>query len=321
MATSAVTEQVQRGRPRARGYWSDLMVQIWNHRLLYLMLLLPFAYFFVFRFYPMLGNVIAFKKYQVANGIWGSPWIGFDHFRSLFNDQMFMRALWNTVQIAFWRLLITFPAPILLALFLNEVHHMFYKRFVQTVVYVPYFLSWVIYASILYIVLSPANGLINVMLANLGLDKIPFFQKPEYFQPLVIISSLLKETGWAAVIYLATISGIDPTLYEAAVMDGANRWKLMRHITLPGLALTIATLLILQIGYFLNVGFEQIFVMQNSIVLSTGDIIETYIYRVGVQRARFDFTTAAGLLNGMVGLVLVVTADRIAKKMDLPGIF
>ena len=312
---------MEQNRTRTRGYWSHLATQIWGQRLLYLMFLLPFAYFVVFRFYPMLGNVIAFKKYQFANGIWGSPWVGLDHFRSLFSDQMFMRALWNTVQIAFWRLLITFPAPIILALFLNEVHHMAYKRFVQTVVYVPYFLSWVIYAAILYIVLSPANGLINVVIASLGLEKIPFFQKPEFFQPLVIISSLLKETGWAAVIYLATISTIDPTLYEAAAMDGANRWKLMRHITLPGLATTIATLLILQIGYFLNVGFEQIFVLQNSIVLTTGDIIETYIYRVGVQRARFDFTTAAGLLNGIVGLVLVVGADRIAKKRDLPGIF
>lgn len=312
---------MQQNRTRTRGYWSNLAQQIWNHRLLYLMFLLPFAYFAVFRFYPMLGNVIAFKAFSVRNGIWGSEWVGMAHFQSLFNDQMFMRALWNTVQIAFWRLLITFPAPIILALFLNEVHHMFYKRFVQTVVYIPYFLSWVIYASILYIVLSPANGLVNIMLANLGLDKIPFFQRPEFFQPLVIISSVLKETGWAAVIYLATISGIDPTLYEAASIDGANRWKMMRHITLPGLALTIATLLILQIGYFLNVGFEQIFVMQNSIVLSTGDIIETYIYRIGVQRARFDLTTAAGLLNGVVGLILVVGADRAAKKMDLPGIF
>jgi len=321
VATSSVSKPVQQNQPRVLSYWSDLAIQVWNHRLLYLMFLLPFAFFFVFRFYPMLGNVIAFKKYQVGNGIWGSPWIGLGHFKSLFNDQMFMRALWNTVQIALWRLLITFPAPILLALFLNEVHHMFYKRFIQTVIYVPYFLSWVIYASILYIVLSPANGLINVLLASLGMDKIPFFQKPEYFQPLVILSSVLKETGWAAVIYLATISGIDPTLYEAAVMDGANRWKLMWHITLPGISLTIATLLILQIGYFLNVGFEQIFVMQNSIVLSTGDIIETYIYRVRVQRARFDFTTAAGLLNGVVGLFLVVGADRNAKRMDLPGIF
>lgn len=321
MATSAVFKQIGQNRPRARGYWNALTGQIWNNRLLYLMFLLPLAYFLVFRFYPMLGNVIAFKKYQFANGIWGSPWVGLGHFKSLFADQMFMRALWNTVQIALWRLLIIFPAPILLALFLNEVHNMAYKRFIQTVVYIPYFLSWVIYAAILYIVMSPASGLINVLLASLGFDKIPFFQKPEFFQPLVILSSLSKETGWAAVIYLATISSIDPTLYEAAAMDGANRWNLMRHITLPGLSTTIATLLILQIGYFLNVGFEQIFVMQNSIVLTTGDIIETYIYRVGVQRARFDFTTAAGLLNGVVGFVLVVSADRIAKKMDLPGIF
>lgn len=321
MATSAVSDNLKRKQPRTRGYWSDLAVRMWNQRLLYLMLLLPFAYFFLFRFYPMAGNVIAFKKFHLAKGLMGSPWVGFDHFRALFSDSMFMRALWNTVDIALLRLLITFPAPILLALFLNEVNHMVYKRFVQTVVYVPHFLSWVIYAAILYIVLSPANGLINAVLAQMGFEKIAFFQKPELFQPLVILSAVLKETGWAAIIYLATISTIDPTLYEAAVMDGANRWKLMRHITLPGLSLTIATLLLLQIGYFLNVGFEQIFVMQNSIVLTTGDIIETYMYRVGIQRARFDITTAAGLFNGVVGLVMVVGADRIAKRMGLPGIF
>lgn len=154
-----------------------------------------------------------------------------------------------------------------------------------------------------------------------GERRYPFFQKPELFQPIVIISDLLKETGFLAIIYLASISSIDPTLYEAAVMDGANRWHLMRHVALPGLRVTIITLFILQIGFFLNVGFEQIFVLQNAMVLSTADIIETFIYRTGIQRARFDFTTAAGLFNGLVGMVLVLVADRMAKRMDLPGIF
>lgn len=321
MATSAVSQVKPHAHPAKQSYWRELGVKMWNHRFLYLMLLPPILFFIVFRYYPIAGSVIAFKKFQPLGGIWGSPWVGLQHFEALFTDPNFSRVLWNTVWIALLKLLITFPAPIVLALFLNEINHQFYKRFLQTIVYAPHFMSWVIYGAILYIVLSPANGLINNLIAMTGGEKIPFFQLPQYFVPLVLISSLLKETGFLAVIYLATISSIDPTLYEAAIMDGANRWQLMRHVTLPGLRVTIITLFILQIGFFLNVGFEQIFIMQNAMILSTADIIETFIYRVGIQRARFDFTTAAGLFNGLVGMVMVLVADRVAKRMDLPGIF
>jgi putative aldouronate transport system permease protein len=321
VATSAVSQVNRSARHAKRGYWRELGTKMWNHRYLYLMLLLPIIFFIVFRYYPIAGNVIAFKKFQPLSGIWGSPWVGLKHFEDLFSDPTFGRVLWNTVWIALLKLLIAFPAPIALALFLNEINHLFYKRFLQTIVYAPHFMSWVIYGAILYIVLSPANGLVNNIIAGMGGDKIPFFQRPELFVPIVVISSLLKETGFLAVIYLATISSIDPTLYEAAIIDGGNRWQLMRHVTLPGLRVTIITLFILQIGFFLNVGFEQIFILQNAMVLSTGDIIETFIYRVGIQRARFDFTTAAGLFNGLVGMVMVLAADRAAKRMDLPGIF
>lgn len=294
---------------------------MWNHRYLYLMLLPPILYFLIFRYYPIAGSVIAFKKFQPLGGIWGSPWVGFEHFVDLFSDPNFLRVLRNTVWIAILKLLIVFPAPILLALFLNEITQLTYKRFLQTIVYAPHFMSWVIYGAILYIVLSPANGLVNNLIAMTGAEKIAFFQQPQFFVPIVLVSSLLKETGFLAVIYLATISSIDPTLYEAAIMDGANRWQLMRHVTLPGLRMTIITLLILQIGFFLNVGFEQIFILQNAMILSTADIIETFIYRVGIQRARFDFTTAAGLFNGVIGMIMVLIADRTAKRMGLPGIF
>lgn len=322
MATSAVSEKkLEAVSSQKKGYWRNLATRIWNYRYLYLMLIPPLVFYAVFRFYPMFGNIIAFKKYQFTHGIWGSPWVGFTHFEALFTDPVFLRVLRNTLSIASLKLLIVFPAPIILALFINEIGHMLYKRVIQTIVYVPHFLSWVIYGAILYIVLSPANGLINNFIAMLGFEKIAFFQQPGLFQPIVILSDLLKETGFLAIIYLATISAIDLTLYEAAIIDGANRWQLMRHITLPGLALTIVTLFILQIGFFLYVGFEQIFVLQNAMVLTTADIIETFIYRVGIQRARFDFTTAAGLFNGLVGMVMVLIADRIAKKMDLPGIF
>jgi putative aldouronate transport system permease protein len=294
---------------------------LWLYRYLYLMLVPPFLFFGVFRFFPMLGNIIAFKDYQLDLGIWGSPWVGTDQFQLLFSDELFMRSLWNTISIAVLKLIFVFPASLVLALFINEVRLLFFKRTVQTIVYAPYFLSWVIYAAILYVVLSPVNGMVNNILAALGLDKIPFFQRPELFQPLVIVSSILKEAGWGAVIYLASISSIDPQLYEAAHIDGANRWQLMRHVTLPGLSATIVTLLILQLGWFLSVGFPQIFIMQNNIVLPTGDIIETFIYRVGILRGRFDFTTAAGLFNSAVGMMLVLTADRIAKRMGMRGIF
>ena len=306
--------------PRTRARTRSRRVDVWQHRYLYLMLLLPMVYFTVFRFYPILGNVMAFKDYRLASGIWGSPWVGFKHFEALFSDEFFLRALRNTIAIAVLKLIFVFPAPIILALFINEVGAFLYKRFLQTVVYAPHFLSWVIYAAILYIVLSPTNGLVNNILAALGFPKTPFFQVPAFFQPLVIVSSILKESGWAAVIYLASIATIDPQLYEAAIIDGANRWQLMRHVTLPGLATTIMTLLLLQLGFFLSVGFAQIFIMQNNIVLQNGDIIETFIYRTGIQRGRFDYTTAAGLFNSAVGLALVLVADRIAKRRGLGGI-
>lgn len=321
MAQTAVSKPMIKSRTHHKGYWTALAIRVWNYRLLYLMLLAPMAFFVVFRYYPILGNVIAFKQFKALDGIWGSQWVGLKHFDALFHDPSFKRALINTTVIALLKLLIVFPAPIIFALFVNEVGHKYFKGFIQTVVYAPHFLSWVIYGAILYILLSPANGLVNNVLILMGFDKIAFFQKPELFQPIVVISSLLKETGFLAIIYLAAISAIDPTLYEAAIMDGANRWQLMRFVTLPGLRSTIITLFILQIGFFLNVGFEQVFVLQNAMVLSTADIIETFIYRVGIQKARFDFTTAAGLFNGLVGMGLVLIADRLAKKMDLPGIF
>lgn len=311
----------ERAPTRPRSGWRYLPLSLWRYRYLYLMLIPPFAFFTIFRFYPMAGNVLAFKNYQQDLGIWGSPWVGTRQFQVLFSDELFMRSLWNTVSIASLKLIFVFPASIILALFINEIRVLIYKRVLQTIVYAPYFLSWVIYAAILYVVLSPVNGMVNNVLALLGLDKIPFFQRPDLFQPLVIASSILKEAGWGAVIYLASISSIDPQLYEAAHIDGANRWQLMRHVTVPGLAATIVTLLILQLGWFLSVGFAQIFIMQNNIVLPTGDIIETFIYRVGILRGRFDFTTAAGLFNSAVGMVLVLSADRLAKRLGQRGIF
>jgi putative aldouronate transport system permease protein len=321
MTTSAVSTRAIGGITKRKGLVRGLLVPLWRYRLLYLMVLPSLLFYAAFRFYPLLGNIIAFKDYRLSKGIWGSPWVGLAHFRALFGDALFVRALRNTASIGSLKLLINFPAPIALALLLNEIRVLSYKRVIQTIIYVPHFLSWVIYAAVLYIILSPTTGLVNTFLAALGFEKIFFFQQPALFQPIVVISSILKESGWAAIIYLAAISAINPELYEAAAIDGGNRWQMMRHITLPGIAFTIVTLFILQIGYFLNVGFAQVFVLQNPMVYSTGDIIETFIYRVGISRARFDFTCAAGLFNSVVGMIMVLVTDRLARRMDLPGIF
>ena len=311
-----------RGATRSQSMsWEEQAGQLWRYRYLYLMLIPPFIYFFAFRFYPLLGNVMAFKNYRLNLGIWGSPWVGLDQFKALFGDEIFMRALWNTVAIGVEKLVFVFPSAIILAIFLNEITWVAYKSVLQTVVYAPYFLSWVIYAAILYLLLSARNdGMMNNILVALGFPRVAFFNTPGLFQPIVIISSILKESGWAAVIYLAAISAIDTPLYEAAVIDGANRWQLIRHVTLPGISTTIMTLLILQLGWFLSVGFIQVFILQNNIVLTTGDIIETFIYRVGIQQARFDYTTAAGLFNSTVGMFLVLISDWVAKRMGLQGI-
>lgn len=302
------------------GVLGRVAIALWRYRYLYSMLLPSLVFYSLFRFYPMLGNIIAFKSYKPFLGIWGSPWVGLEHFHRLFGDPLFIRALRNTAIIGFMKLVFTFPAPLILALFINEVRFMLYKRVVQTVVYVPHFLSWVIYAAILYIIFSPANGFVNNILVSLGFRKVHFFEKPQFFQPLVIISSILKESGWGAIIYLAAISAINPDLYEAAALDGASRWQVMRYVTMPGLAFTIVVLFIIQIGYFLNVGFEQVFVLQNPMVYTTGDIIETFIYRIGILQARFDFTTAAGFFNALVGMVMVLVADRLAKRWGYSGL-
>lgn len=294
--------------------------KIRRHFVLYVMLALPVLYYVVFQYIPLLGNVIAFEDYRLAGGIFGSPWVGLKHFQEAFADPMFGRAFRNTVEIGFLKLIFYFPAPIVLALLLNEVGSALFKRTIQTLVYLPNFLSWVIFGSLMYILLSPGVGPVNVGIQALGLPSIAFMNRADLFQPLVVASEILKSSGWAAIIYLAALTGVDPQLYEAAAIDGAGRWQIMRHVTIPGIAMVIATMFILQAGHFMYVGFDQIFVLQNPITLPTGDIIDTLVYRVGIRQARFDFTTAIGMFNGVIGFTLLFVVDRIAKRLDHPGI-
>lgn len=287
-----------------------------------LALLLPgLLYFIIYKYVPLLGSVIAFQEFSPFLGFRDSPWVGWAHFQKLFNNKEIVRVLWNTLQISFLQIVFAFPAPILLALMLNEVRREAYKRLIQSIVYLPHFLSWVIIVGISVIFLR-SGGMINSFLDGvLGWSKIPFLTDPAFFKPLIVLQVIWKESGWGTVIFLAALAGISPALYEAAVMDGANRWRRIWHITLPGLRSTIVILLILRLGNVLDTGFEQIFLMLNPFTMETGNVLDTYVYFKGIVGSEFSFATAVGLFKGGVGLVLVVAANRLAKRFGEEGLY
>ncbi|WP_010277610.1 ABC transporter permease [Paenibacillus senegalensis] len=287
-----------------------------------LLLMLPgLLYFLIYKYLPLLGSVIAFQDYSPFLGIFNSPWAGMKHFAAIFDDSEIVRVLWNTLNISFLQILFAFPAPIVLALMLNEVRHELFKRVIQSIVYLPHFLSWVIIAGITVIFLR-SGGLVNTFLDQvLGASKIPFLTDPAFFKPLVVLQVIWKEAGWGTVIFLAALAGINPSLYEAAVMDGASRWRRIWHITLPGLRSTIVILLILRLGNVLDSGFEQIFLMLNPFTMETGNVLDTYVYFKGIIDTNFSFATAVGLFKGAVGLILVVAANRIAKRFGEEGLY
>ena len=292
-----------------------------SHWDLYLMLLPGLVYFAVYKYLPMWGIVIAFQEYSVFSGIRGSEWVGLSHFREMFANDDFYKILTNTLLISVYKLFWGFPVPIVLAIMMNEVRHMLYKRSIQTLLYLPHFLSWIIIGGILIPVLSPTTGIVNSLLKALGFEPIYFLTSPEWFRTILVVSDIWKEAGWGAIIYLAALAGIDPQLYEAAVVDGANKWKQLIHITLPSLTGVIVILFLLRLGHVLDVGFEQIFVLYNPLVYDVSDVIETYVYRNGIQQAKYSFTTAVGLFKAVVGLILVVLANRGAKKLGHEGIW
>jgi len=281
------------------------------------------VYFIIFKYVPMAGLTMAFKDFQIAKGIWASPWVGFKYFEKAFNSRTFMRAFGNTLSISFLKILIGFPMPIILALMLNEVRSQRYKKIIQTVSYLPHFLSWVVVAGFLTQLLSPNNGAINYALTNFfGLEKPIFFLGDNaYFRGTLIVSDIWKDVGWGSVLYIATIAGISPELYEAAVVDGANRWQRLWNITIPSLMPTITIMLILRVGSVLDAGFDQVFNLYNSAVYKTGDIIDTFVYRYGLGDMQYSFSTAVGLFKNVIGFVLVVTTNTITNKINGSGIW
>ncbi len=285
-----------------------------NHWQLYVMLAPTIIWLITFLYTPMYGLQIAFKDYSLFRGVSGSPWVGFEHFNTLFDNQQFLRALKNTVVISFLSLCFGFPIPILLALMFNEILNQGFKKTAQTIVYLPHFISSVIIAGIVITAFSPSAGIVNTVLEYFGFDSVYFLTRPEWFRPIFIGSSIWQEAGFSSIVFLAAIAGVSPTLYESAVIDGASRWQMMWKITIPSIMSTIIIMLIIRIGNLLEVGFEMIILLYQPATYQTADVINTFIYRQGIQTGNYDLAAAAGLFNAVIAFILVIAANSLAKR-------
>ncbi|MGC5772987.1 sugar ABC transporter permease [Paenibacillus pabuli] len=281
---------------------------------LYSLLILPIIYLIIFKYGPMLGNVIAFRRFVPGGSIFGETWVGLRYFQMFIQDPTFWKVFGNTLMLGGLALLFTFPVPIIFALLLNEVKSKRFKKFVQTASYLPHFLSIVIVAGMV-LQLTAVNGSINGLVSFFTGDSIPFMQRAEWFRTIYITSEVWQGMGWGAILYLAALTTIDDSLYEAARIDGANRWKQTIHVTIPGILPTIVTLLILNMGNFLAVGFEKILLLYNPLIYETSDVISTYLYRVGLQSSNFSYATAIGLFESIIGLILVFSVNAISRRL------
>lgn len=311
--------QEVRSRPRPSA-WRRTLTKIWRHWTLYLLLLPGVLFFLVYIYVPLLGNIIAFQDFSPFRGFFNSPWVGLKHFQRLFTDPDVRRVIWNTVSLSGLQIVLAFPIPIILALMLNEARNEFFKRTVQSIIYLPHFISWVIIVGIWFQIFG-SRGLVNQGLLEWGLTPANFLTSAEWFRPMFVLQTIWKESGWGTIIFLAALTGIDPQFYEAAAIDGANRWQRLWYITLPGITPVILIVLILRLGNVLNVGFEHVFLLLNSGTEPVAQVLDTFVYFRGIQQGNFSFATAVGLLKGVVGLGLVVTANRLAKRFGEGGIF
>lgn len=303
---------------------SSLLKKIKKYKVVYLLLLPTVISCFIFNYIPMSGVLMAFKQYRVGQGfaaIFTSPNVGFMHFKRLFTSYYFYTIMRNTLLISFYKIIFVFPAPIIFALLLNELSSRKFKRIVQTVTYLPNFLSTVVVSGLVIAFLSPTYGLLNSVIHSLGYDPIFFLGDARYFRSIIVIIDAWKSTGWSAIIYLAAITSIDQEIYEAARIDGASKFKQIWHITLPELSNLIILLFILRIGDILNAGFDMIFLLYSPPVYSVGDIIDTYVYREGLVNSSFSFSTAVNLFKSVAGFILIVVTNKIANKFGKQGIW
>lgn len=296
--------------------WRDAKKYLYKSRYLYLMLTPMLCYYLIFEYFPMYGSIIAFKDFNPFQGIFGSPWVGFKYFEQFFQSVYFWRLIRNTLLINVYYLMVGFTAPIILALMINEIRAKIFKRTVQTIVYMPHFLSIVVVSGMIFSFLSPRTGLVNLLITMLGGKPISFLTEPNWFSTIYVWSGVWQEAGWGSIIYLAALTSIDPQLYEAAKVDGASRWQQLLRITIPSLIPVITIMFILRMGRMMNVGFEKIMLLYNPVTYETADVISTYVYRRGILGAEFSFSTAVGLFNSVINFTLLITFNYLSKKFN-----
>ncbi|MDQ0896741.1 MULTISPECIES: sugar ABC transporter permease [unclassified Paenibacillus] len=292
-----------------------ILIDIRKNKLLYVMLCPVLLYYVIFHYGPMYGAIIAFKDFSPRLGIWGSDWVGFEHFQAFFTGPYFWRTIKNTILISFYQLLFGFPAPIVLALLLNEVRHALFKRTVQTITYMPHFISLVVICGIIKD-FTVSDGVMNDIIVFFGGERTTFLLEPSFFRSVYVTSGVWQHIGWGTIIFLAALTGIDQEQYEAAKIDGAGRWKQMTNVTLPGLMPTIIILLILEVGRMMNIGFEKIILLYNPGTYETADVISSYVYRVGLQDFNYSFSSAVGLFNSVINFILLICSNWLSRKFN-----
>ncbi|MFD1175051.1 ABC transporter permease [Paenibacillus puldeungensis] len=297
-----------------------MFTKLAKYRWQYLMILPAVVLLLLFNYIPMAGIQVAFKNFHLGTTMWNSPWVGTENFSFLQDDQFWL-VVRNTIYIAVLKFIFGFPAPIILALLINELRHNGFKRFVQSVSYLPHFFSWIVVAYILQSFLTMDGGLVNAIIVKLGGDPIFFLGSTTWFRPIIVVSSLWKEIGWNTILYLAAITAIDPQLYEAAKVEGAGKWAQMRHITLPGIKPTISIILILSMPSLIAVGMDQIYPLMNAANQPVADVLDTYILRSGLQQGYFGMATAVGLLSSLISLILVVSTNQLSRKVNEEGLW
>ena len=305
-------KEIKAAKKSSRGFFGNLVY----YKEYYIMLIPGLLFFLVFCYGPMYGLIIAFQDYYPLKGVSGSAFVGLKHFKALFTDPFFLSVLKNTIIISLYKLVVCFPAPIILCLALNEIRHMRFKKLAQSISYLPHFISWVVVSGIIIEFLSPSRGPVNILLQNIGLNPIFFVAEPKYFRGVLVLSDLWKSIGWGSIVYLAAVTSVDPTLYEAAEMDGAGRIKKIIHVTLPALVPIITVMFIMESGKILNDSFEQVYNFLTPTTYAVGDVISTFVYRMGIQKMQYSFTTAVDLFKNGISFILVLLTNYIARKTN-----
>ncbi|OAS17014.1 ABC transporter permease [Paenibacillus oryzisoli] len=302
-----------------------LTTHVWKtflrYKWLYLLMVPGIVYYLIYHYVPMFGLVIAFKKYNLMKGLWGSEWVGFDNFRTIFASPEFPSLVRNTLLISVYRILFNMLPDVMLALILNEIRAPWFKKIVQTITYGPHFLSWIIVYGLVFSFFAPGAGLVTTFFRDMGWGELDVLTNSDYFRSLLVTSDIWKSTGFGAIIYLAALASINHELYEAAVVDGAGRWRQLWHITLPGIREVFILLLILRIGHIMDAGFEQVYIFLNARVYDVGDILDTWIFRRGIEQMEFSVPAAMGVFKSVIGLILVIGANKLAKKVGGSGIW